>query len=203
MLKDPGRFYPIFHLRRLELAYQMIGQSGRNALDVGCGQGFLKSLGLTKAVGTDIEMTPGVVVRASAEDLPFRDEIFDLVFAGEVLEHLDYPSLALDEWVRVLCSGGKLVVSTPNGVLVHLEGNRPDHKHVFSAADLKRSLEKRGIAIVSIKAVGLGLISGRFLFRVIPVKFLKMAFLRIPVPSFLSYDLFLSGVKAVSADGPE
>ncbi len=61
----------------------------------------------------DISLSSAVTVRASAENLPFRDQTFNLVFAGEVLEHLNAPARALNEWTRVLRIGGTLCLSTP------------------------------------------------------------------------------------------
>jgi 2-polyprenyl-3-methyl-5-hydroxy-6-metoxy-1,4-benzoquinol methylase len=165
------------------------------ALDVGCGGGFLRSVGLTNIIGMDVRATGAVTVRASAENLPFRDQVFELVFAGEVLEHLNMPAQALNEWVRVLREGGRLGLSTPNGRLVGLEGNCPEHKHVFTAGDLKKSLARRGINQLIVKSIFFGSVSGRRVFRFLPLKSLKVFLLHLPVPATLSYDMFLTGLK--------
>jgi len=52
--------------------------------------------------------------RASAERLPDNDGSFDLVFLGEVLEHMIYPNEFLAEAARVLRVGGLILLSTPN-----------------------------------------------------------------------------------------
>lgn len=195
MLSDPGGFYQLFHGRRFEVARSLVGTTKTTALDVGCGNGFLKSIGLTGSIGMDVRLSPAVTVRASAENLPFRDEIFYLVFAGEVLEHLNAPAQALNEWTRVLCTGGTLCLSTPNGRLVGLKGNHPEHKHLFTAADLEIALTRRGIKRIKVRAIYFGLVSGRRLFELLPWKTLKLFLLRFPVPSLISYDLFLAGVK--------
>jgi ubiquinone/menaquinone biosynthesis C-methylase UbiE len=39
--------------------------------------------------------------QADITALPFQNELFDIVMAGHVLEHLPQPSLALEEVVRV------------------------------------------------------------------------------------------------------
>jgi SAM-dependent methyltransferase len=185
----------LFHGRRLEIARGLLGTTSATALDVGCGNGFLRSLGFSDAIGIDIRLNPAVTVRASAENLPFRDQIFDLVFAGEVLEHLNEPAQALNEWTRVLRTGGSLCLSTPNGRLVKLKGNHPEHKHLFTAEDLEGALARRGIKRIKIKTIYFGLVSGRSLFELLPWKTLKMVLLNFPVPSSISYDLFLAGVK--------
>ena len=46
---------------------------------------------------------------------PYPDQHFDLVIAGEIIEHLTYdPMHMLFEARRVLCDGGYLLVTTPN-----------------------------------------------------------------------------------------
>ncbi len=200
MLRDPGGFYQLFHGRRLEIARGLLGTTRTTALDVGCGNGFLRSLGFPDAIGMDIRLSRAVTVRASAESLPFRDQIFDLVFAGEVLEHLNAPAQALNEWTRVLRTGGSLCLSTPNGRLVKLKGNHPEHKHLFTAGDLEIALARRGIKRIKVRAIYLGLLSGRRLFELLPWKTLKVFLLHFPVPSSISYDLFLAGVK--DSDAP-
>jgi len=189
----------LFHERRLEVARGLLNGDRSISLDVGCGAGFLRSIGLTNIIGMDVRATGAVTVRASAENLPFRDKVFELVFAGEVLEHLNTPGQALNEWVRVLRDGGRLGLSTPNGRLVGLEGNCPEHKHVFTLGDLKRSLRRRGINHLMVRSIFFGWVSGRRVFRFLPWKGLKLFLLHFPVPSTLSYDLFLSGVKDADA----
>lgn len=105
----------------------LAGRHGLAALDIGCGTGFL-SLELAarghQVTGIDFapEMlalakekaaTAGAVVRfehADAENLPFAASSFDLVMTRHVLWTLPHPEAALDEWVRVLRPGGRLVV---------------------------------------------------------------------------------------------
>jgi ubiquinone/menaquinone biosynthesis C-methylase UbiE len=51
---------------------------------------------------------------AMTEQLPFRDESFDLLSANMVMEHLHDPVAALSEARRVLRTGGTLIFHTPN-----------------------------------------------------------------------------------------
>jgi SAM-dependent methyltransferase len=53
------------------------------------------------------------VLAAGILQLPFDDEVFDLVICAEVLEHLADHNAALSEVDRVLKPGGELVVSVP------------------------------------------------------------------------------------------
>jgi ubiquinone/menaquinone biosynthesis C-methylase UbiE len=47
---------------------------------------------------------------ADAEQLPFTSRSFDLVITRHVLWTLPHPEAAIDEWMRVLRPGGRLVV---------------------------------------------------------------------------------------------
>lgn len=49
-----------------------------------------------------------------ALDLPFANDVFDVVFCGETIEHLIDPDHLLDEMHRVLKPGGLLILTTPN-----------------------------------------------------------------------------------------
>jgi ubiquinone/menaquinone biosynthesis C-methylase UbiE len=46
--------------------------------------------------------------------LPFEDETFDLVYVGEVIEHLYDPDHVFEEVRRVLTKQGHFILSTPN-----------------------------------------------------------------------------------------
>ncbi len=46
--------------------------------------------------------------------LPFSDDSFDIVFFGDIIEHLFDPESALLEMSRILKPGGKLIISCPN-----------------------------------------------------------------------------------------
>lgn len=48
------------------------------------------------------------------KSLPFEDSFFDIVFFGDVIEHLFDPESALKEIKRILKPGGRLVLSCPN-----------------------------------------------------------------------------------------
>jgi SAM-dependent methyltransferase len=54
------------------------------------------------------------LVACSAEHLPFRDDSFDLVVAGDVIEHVPDPVAMVRSCHRVLRGGGSLWLATPN-----------------------------------------------------------------------------------------
>ena len=52
---------------------------------------------------------------ANAENLPFPDNTFDIVYSTESLEHIESTDKFFSEAGRVLKSGGKLIITTPSG----------------------------------------------------------------------------------------
>ena len=98
-----------------------------DALDAGCGTGFL-SFELAarghRVTGIDFalemlaearrkaaERTGAVrFEQADAEHLPFPAGSFDLAISRHVLWTLPHPEGAIDEWIRVLRPGGRLIV---------------------------------------------------------------------------------------------
>ena len=111
----------------------LAGRSVLNALDAGCGTGFLTLELATRGhqvTGVDFAaamlaearrkaMELGVSVRlaeADAEQLPFKVGTFDLVISRHLLWTLPHPEAAIDDWMRVLRPGGRLVVVDSQGV---------------------------------------------------------------------------------------
>lgn len=92
------------------------------ALDLGCGKGYvlqeLLDMGFD-AVGSDIDTT-GVpqslikkVVKSKAENLRFKENEFNFVVCGDVLEHIKNDRLAIKEIYRVLRKDGKAIILVP------------------------------------------------------------------------------------------
>lgn len=112
--------------RRLNMILEAAGTrvSGRALVD-GCGVGmYLKHLGqdIRDIVGLDIEFErlqtaktlDDRVVNGMGEALPFPSDYFDLVLSHEVLEHVTDDQVTVNEIVRVLRPGGRLVLFCPN-----------------------------------------------------------------------------------------
>ena len=112
--------------RRLEMVLDAAGDRiGGKLLVDGCGVGmYLHHLSpqFSPAVGLDIEferlqeaqdLEPNVV-NGVGEHLPFSTDTFDLILSHEVLEHVQDDQLAINEAVRVLKPGGRLVLFCPN-----------------------------------------------------------------------------------------
>jgi len=121
---------------RIKALLKLVRKSKPNPmiiLDVGCGPMFV-SYPLTRNskceyIGVDIIHVDKLkkyrdairnsgaqsieVVRASAEQLPFRESIFDLVLSLDVLEHLEKPQKAIMQLCTLTRKNGIVAISLP------------------------------------------------------------------------------------------
>jgi ubiquinone/menaquinone biosynthesis C-methylase UbiE len=105
----------------------LAGRGALDALDVGCGTGFLAfELAVRGHHVTAVDFAPamiaearrkaadrGVSIRfeaADVEQLPLLPGSFDLAISRHVLWTLQHPQAAVGEWIRILRPGGRLVV---------------------------------------------------------------------------------------------
>lgn len=89
-------------------------------LDLGCGGIHKTELSNKKRIiGFDVRIGEGVDVAGDAHCLPFRDNSFDAIICKQVLEHLYHPHIAVDEMLRILKPGGKVVMSAPFYYPIH------------------------------------------------------------------------------------
>ena len=149
-------------LLRAELFAGWVGR-GQRLLDLGCGSGQMLERyaegNRVTAVDADRAALEGCGRQLGLETtwgdfstaLPFADGAFDVVVAGETLEHMPYPALFLAEIRRVLADGGVFVGSSPNAyryrsrldVLRGLPIDRdPTHLQCFSMASLRATLAR-------------------------------------------------------------
>jgi SAM-dependent methyltransferase len=154
-------------LKRLARLFQKWIPRGGRVLDAGCGRSLFTEIRADwpfRIVASDVD--PDLIASrrgefphlhwlvSGAEVLPFRDQAFDALFAGELLEHLADPNLALREFQRVLKPGGTLVLTTPNRLRLAnvVDGSErpygPDHLNELSYDEIVDLLPSRGFEIV-------------------------------------------------------
>jgi ubiquinone/menaquinone biosynthesis C-methylase UbiE len=161
-------------LRRLERIFlERIPRGGR-VLDAGCGRSLFTEIRAEwpfTIVAADVDHDlllsrkrehPRVRwVVCDAHPLPFRDQAFDALFAGELIEHLVDPRPGLAEFARVLRPGGTLVLTTPNRRRLAnvVDGSErpysPDHLSELSFDEARGLIAAAGFEVVS--ATGLHL----------------------------------------------
>ena len=85
-------------------------------------EGFASSFKASRELFAANGINPDRIIRVTDDALPFEDASFDVVYAGNVLEHTEDPLMVLREAVRVLRPGGILHVEVPN-YLSYFEGH--------------------------------------------------------------------------------
>ncbi len=139
-----------FNQERIEIISDIIGRlgNGLGILDVGSGDGIIgehiskmgnhvASVDLPTVATQSHRCQCLLTVAGDAEQLSFASNIFDVVLASEIIEHLWNPHSFVDEAYRVLKADGHLIISTPEGI----EGLRYDaHKYYFTVETLKQML---------------------------------------------------------------
>lgn len=117
-------------------------------LDVGCGEAWVAKEYIKrgkKVISMDIsEENPSRAVKnyksenhigiiADAYHIPLKDNSIDCVIASEIIEHVINPKEFIDELLRVIKPGGKLIITTPyNETLTYqlcVHCNKPTTKH--------------------------------------------------------------------------
>jgi ubiquinone/menaquinone biosynthesis C-methylase UbiE len=148
-----GQLIDAEHQARYRFAAPLV--AGKRVLDAGCGVGWgsklLLEAGAASVVGLDIadeaiedarRRAPECeFVQGDLQDLPLDDAEFDVVVCFEALEHVADTSKALDELVRVLRTGGVLLVSSPNPEVY--PGGNEFHLHELTPAELAAEVTAR------------------------------------------------------------
>ena len=163
---------------RVELFRRYVGGPGRKVLDLGCRDGGLTQAYATgnEIVGVDADREAlaaaaklGIETRWADLDEPlaFDDASFDVVVAGELLEHLRDPHRVVADAQRVLRPGGTFVASVPNAFRLKnrvrfLLGRDPEddptHLHMFSPDKVRKLLngfEEPRLHFIAGRLVGL------------------------------------------------
>ncbi len=122
------KFYPNFADNWDDLLFRQRIESHLSSdsvvLDVGAGAGIVEAMHFRGQVAKmcGIDLDPRVLENekldegkvANASEIPYDDATFDVVFADNVMEHLDNPMATFGEIYRVLKPGGVLLFKTPN-----------------------------------------------------------------------------------------
>ena len=165
--------------------------SAGDLLDVGCSTGEWAAYWMERGwrcSGIDIDEEHIAISRGrgiearhcdlNKEKLPFENESFDLIFAGEVIQHLIDTDFFLSELYRCLKPGGRALITTPN--LVSLENrlrillgiypiwvnynlSGPGHVRAYSPSVLKKQLREHSFRVVLHKGNWVPFVPQRFL----------------------------------------
>ena len=154
-------------------AITQLASGSRQVLDVGCGSSRIIGA-IPGMIGLDIQLHKlryarrygNALVHGSIFELPFADGSFDCVICSEVVEHIPAQEQPFDELARVLKTGGRLILGTPDydrwrwRALEWLYGRlspggyADEHITHYTRANLGPYLQGKGFAIESIEYVG-------------------------------------------------
>jgi 2-polyprenyl-3-methyl-5-hydroxy-6-metoxy-1,4-benzoquinol methylase len=176
----PEGLEPPYLARRLAFVRARVA-AGDRVLDIGCGEArFTEALAAhgAQVLGIDVAEEPLRRARARRPELdlrcvepagpwPLADVSFDVVWAGEVIEHVADTAAWLSEVRRVLRSGGLFLLSTPaherlTRLAFALSGRafeahfdpRGDHLRYYTARALVRLLADFGFEAVETQTFG-------------------------------------------------
>lgn len=153
------KFYDVRNTRACELLDK---EDGGSLLDVGASSLPIKNIISKKWDVTDLDLwgDKDCIIADINNGLPFENESFDAVHAGELIEHVIYPPTFLMEVRRILKPDGVLVLTTPNLFywrnrlsMLRGEGNiigagdDYEHYHIFSSKSLTTEIEKNGFVV--------------------------------------------------------
>lgn len=158
--------FAILEEERGNLFKKLIGQD-KDVLDLGCRDGHLTSYYVqgNRVTGADVDSHAletarerlGITTRhldVQDPSWPLESASFDVVVAGELLEHVYFPDRVVEQVQKILRSGGMFVGSVPNAFALknrfrYLLGTKagtpledPMHINHFAWPELKAMLEK-------------------------------------------------------------
>lgn len=158
---------------RWDLVRRLLPAGARTILEIGCGQGAMGArlaldhdyLGVepdgTSFATAQSRLTAvgrGEVRNGMVDDVVPAGEVFDLVCAFEVLEHLEDDAGALAEWSARVRPGGWLMMSSPAFQSRYSYFDKvAGHYRRYEPMALKQLFEDTGLVEVEVVAYGAGL----------------------------------------------
>jgi len=187
---EPSYVWRAGQQRRLQMILEAAGERSQGKIfENGCGLGsYMYRLTTPEnyTVGLDVEFERTLeahqqnerILCGVGEHLPFENDFFDLILSNEVIEHVQSDKLAVQEIVRTLRPGGRLVLFCPNrgygfethGIFWHGEyhfGNIPfvnylprklrdklaPHVNVYTRRDLNRLFAGLPVKIITRRTI--------------------------------------------------
>lgn len=161
---------------RVKRVFEILGEmTPGSILDLGCGAGYVTAEMADRGwsvVGAELvgklalaargRVGAVVVADCGGRSLPFRSDSFDVVFAGELIEHVIDTDALLSEIGRIVRHGGMVIITTPNlasfenrlrlllglyPIWVEFRSAGEGHVRAYTPRVLKRQLREHGFQL--------------------------------------------------------
>jgi SAM-dependent methyltransferase len=150
----PVTRYPDQLAAHLASKYRL--KTGQRFLDIGFGRGdFLRAFGRLGLQVSGVDKSSSALDGCSDLDvhrwfagggpLPFADDTFDVVFHKSLLEHLEDPEPLMEQTLRVLKSGGRLIAMVPDWISqMGIYYDDHTHRRPYTAVGLRDLMNMGG-----------------------------------------------------------
>ncbi|MBI4620198.1 MAG: class I SAM-dependent methyltransferase [Desulfobacterales bacterium] len=156
----------------LEMIRSFKNQSLLSILDVGAADGlmlnqFKNNLKTSICLGIEPSLefirsrsdNSCMIIQAVGESLPLKKDVFDVITAASVLDHMENPSIFLRESHKVLKKNGIIIISFVSPVYdklaVRFKLKEDDHLFHFTEGKITGILRKEGFNILKISRFAL------------------------------------------------
>jgi SAM-dependent methyltransferase len=174
-------------------------------LDVGCGTGIIletfKNYGCVVGIDNSEHALKFCKLRGQLRliqadietQLPFKQDMFDTVFAFDVLEHLSDDAHVLNELYKVCKKGSHVIITVPAYQFMWSKHDESlHHKRRYSKKALRKAVQDAGFTLKKLSYFNTILFPLILAFRVSHIfrKEVKSDFY-LPIPSFINWILLL------------
>lgn len=160
----PGNFHR-YRLRKNKEILKNLVNKNTTILEVGCMESFLGEIftkeECPKITAFDIAK---INIKKGKKKYPYIKFLiddaqnpkikgkFDIVFAAEIIEHLENPEKAVKNWIKLLKKGGYLIISTPNSLFSR---KSEEHISLVSISKMKKIFKDVNLKLIKIKGIDL------------------------------------------------
>ncbi len=181
----------------------MLTVNSGKILDIGCGTGIIletfKNHGCIVGVDNSEHALKFCKLRKQfrliqaniEEQLPFKQNMFDVVFAFDVLEHLNNDACVMNELYRVCKEGSYVIITVPAYQFMWSKHDESlHHKRRYSKKALKKVVQDAGFTLKKLSYFNTILFPLIFAFRISHIfrREVKSDFY-LPIPSFINWIL--------------
>lgn len=175
---------------QLALSSVLTKMSSENAVGINIGAGYTRLHPNIKNI--DIFAGENIDIVSKAESLPFEDNSIDLIISQEVLEHVQNPSLAVQEMFRVLKKDGLIYCQLPFVIGYH---PGPTDFWRFTKEGIVEIFQRHGFFI---KEVGISVGGGTGFYRICVeffATFFSLPLSLLYIPFKILFSLFFYPIK--------